>query len=402
MHMAVIPGPFWNQTIQYRLEAEGEGGFMATLPANPADWLQFRVGEDLTPPAVSFRRAPADVAGWTALWHVEVEATDNLTLPLELVWLEWRTPGGDWSVLQDLQTVGDGLYGGSVDFNPGDELAQVELRARARDASTQHLESATESVLVSLGNQQTLSTFENPLLPDWDIQGVFSAQQNRVHDGDWALGTGEDGFYEPGSAGQAIWTGSLDLRNVTDPALVLWETWFLENGQDQAWIEISHDGGEDWVILATRTNGMGWRENRLSLAPWIGSADLKLRFRFLADQDSDGLHIGYFADNVRLVNQSGVAVEEPAARVSGFQLGEPWPNPFNPSCRVELQSTSVAPLSLSLHNLLGQEVLRLHDGPLAPGRHIFQVDGSQLASGLYLMRARQDGQQEVRRLLLVK
>lgn len=401
-YLASIPGPFWEQDVQYRLEAVGEGGFVAHLPANPAEWFQFHVGPDLTPPTVEFLDAPGDVAGWSALWNVRVEANDNLNLPLEQVWLEWRQPEGEWTPLATLSPQEPGHYGGAVDFNPVQDLAQIELRAAARDASQQQWTRATEAVAVHLGAEQGIADFEDELLPAWSIEGVFAAQETRVHGGERALGTGEDGFYDPGSAGRATWTGSLDLRRMDDPALVLWESWFLENGDDEAWIEVSHDGGEDWELLASRTNGRGWQESRLSLAPWIGTADLKLRFGFQADGDNDGLHIGYFADDVRLVNQSGLAIAEPAPRTQGFQLGQPWPNPFNPVCQVELSTQSAAPLRLSLHNLLGQEVARLHDGPLPVGQHQFQVDGGRLASGLYLLTARQGDVQQVRRLLLVK
>ncbi|MFA7330825.1 MAG: T9SS type A sorting domain-containing protein [Candidatus Delongbacteria bacterium] len=401
-HVAVIPGPFWEQTIEYRLEAQGEGGFVAYLPANPAEWFQFRVGADQTPPAVSFLQAPTDAAGWTALWTVDVAAEDNLDLPLARVWLEWRAPGGQWAELADLQEEGPGRFSGHVDFSPGQQLPVVELRALARDASTQQWEAATAELALSLGSEQSIATFEQPLLPDWSMEGVFTAQTTRVHSGDYALGSGEDGFYEPGSTGRATWTGSLDLRQVTDPALVLWETWFLENGDDEAWIEVSPDGGEEWSLLATRTNGRGWLETRLSLAPWVGVADLKLRIGFQADGDSDGLHIGYFADDIRLVNQSGVAVAEPAPLTRSFQLGEPWPNPFNPVSHVEVHNPNGLPLTLTLHNLLGQEVARLHDGPLPAGTRQFRVDGAGLASGLYLLTARQGDQQDVRRLLLVR
>jgi hypothetical protein len=400
-HQAVIPGPFWEQTVEYRLEAEGEGGFVAYLPANPEQWLSFRVGVDQTPPQVAFISAPGDVAGWSAVWNVEVVATDNLDLPLEEVRLEWREPGGAWQGLATLSGVGDDSYVGRVDFQPVGELELVELRAVARDASSAQWEQATEVVGVGMGHQQPVADFEDPLLRQWDVEGVFTAQQSRVHGGSWALGTSESGFYEPGSAGTALWLGSVDLRQVEDPALVLWETWFLENGQDFAWIEVSGDGGEDWTVLAQRTNGRGWQESRFSLAPWAGTQELWLRFRFQADGDDDGLHIGWFADDVRVVNQSGVAVRE-TERTPDFVLGEPWPNPFNPVCRVELSTSSPGPYRLILHNLAGQEVAVLHDGPLPAGRHVFQVDGSPLASGLYLLSARgQDGAQ-ARRLLLVK
>jgi hypothetical protein len=85
----------------------------------------------------------------------------------------------------------------------------------------------------------------------------------------------------------------------------------------------------------------------------------------------------------------------------GLELGQPWPNPFNPTCRVSVVGTG-APLRLSLYNLAGQEVARIFEGSLPPGPRTFTVDGGGLASGLYLLAAEQEGRREARRLLLVR
>lgn len=401
-HVAVIPGPFWNQTIEYRLEAEGEGGFVGYLPEDPSAWLSFHVGTDQTPPLASFVEGPGDAAGWSALWPVVVEATDNLALPLEAVWVEWRSASGDWQHALDLALQEDGMWGGLLDFYEGNAVEGVQFRALARDASTQHWTGSSETRSVTLGQSQLLDNFEDPMLSHWSLQGVFTAQQSRVHGGSYALGTGATGFYDPLTSGLATLDYGLDLRHVTDPALVLWESWFLEQGDDEAWIEISTDGGEDWQQLLTRTGGRAWGETRLSLAAFVGEADVRLRVGFQADGDNNGLHIGYFLDDLSLLNNADTAVEEPLPMTQGFHLGQPWPNPFNPSCRVELSLATAGVVDLALFNVLGQEVRRIHQGPLAAGSHLFTVEGEGMAAGLYLLRASTGNGQETRRLLLMK
>ncbi|MDP2360225.1 MAG: hypothetical protein Q8O14_05680 [bacterium] len=400
-YQAAIPGPFWEQTVEYRLEVEGESGFVGFLPQDPASWFSFHVGPDQTPPTVAFRRPPHDVAGWSALWQVDVEAVDNLDQPLQAVWLEWREAAGDWQHVADLAWSPPAQWTADLDFQTLPGAGELEFRALARDGSAQQWESATTALPVQMGVQQLIDDFENPLLPGWQLMGNFTAQQNRVHSGSWALGTGDTGFYDPFASGRATCQTTLDLRQVTDPALVLWESWFLETGDDEAWIEVSSDG-VIWEQLASRTGGRSWAESRLSLAPWEGVPTLRLRFGFQADGDNDGFHIGYFADNLRLVNQSGLAVAPPTEAPAGFSLGAPWPNPFNPICRVDLENRSAQALRLALHNLLGQEVAILHNGPLAAGRHAFIIDGQRLASGLYLLSASQEGRRETRRVLLVR
>lgn len=400
-HVAVIPGPFSNQTVEYRLEAEGEGGFVGYLPEDPSAWLAFHVGPDQTAPVAIFVAPPADAAGWSARWPVRVQATDNLALPLEAVWVEWRIDGGPWQHALDLVPQADDEWSGLLDFYQGENLGFLDFRAVARDASVQHWTGDTGAFPVTLGQSQLLDDFEDPLLGHWSVQGIFAAQQSRVHSGSYALGTGT-GFYDPLTSGLATLESGLDLRHVEDPALVLWETWFLEQGDDEAWIEISTDGGEDWQQVLTRTGGRAWGETRLSLAPFVGEADVRLRVGFQADGDNNGLHIGYFLDDLSLVNHAGTGVASPGARATAFRLGEAWPNPFNPMCRVELYLARAGLAQVRLYNVLGQEVRRVADGPLAAGSHIVSVDGSGLAGGVYLLRATVDGEAQTRRLLLLK
>jgi hypothetical protein len=60
-------------------------------------------------------------------------------------------------------------------------------------------------------------------------------------------------------------------------------------------------------------------------------------------------------------------------------------------------------VQIALYNTLGQRVALVHDGPLAPNtKHEFNVDGSRLPSGLYLMRARGESFSATRRLTHVR
>ena len=54
-------------------------------------------------------------------------------------------------------------------------------------------------------------------------------------------------------------------------------------------------------------------------------------------------------------------------------------------------------LTLYLYNVLGQEVFRLADGPLDAGFHTFLIDGSNLSSGSYFVRACVPGNLEMTR-----
>jgi hypothetical protein len=95
------------------------------------------------------------------------------------------------------------------------------------------------------------------------------------------------------------------------------------------------------------------------------------------------------------------ATEAPAAPAT-FSLSACWPNPFNPATQVELVLGEGGPARVEVHNMAGQRVRVLHDGPLPLGMSRFVFEAGDLASGLYLITARQGERAAVAKALLVK
>jgi len=74
-----------------------------------------------------------------------------------------------------------------------------------------------------------------------------------------------------------------------------------------------------------------------------------------------------------------------------FALGKNYPNPFNPSTTIPIAIPVHSEVELKVYNILGEEVITLHDGALQAGRYWFDWDGknqagSQVASGVYVYR----------------
>ena len=97
-----------------------------------------------------------------------------------------------------------------------------------------------------------------------------------------------------------------------------------------------------------------------------------------------------------------------AALPDVFALRNAAPNPFNPSTTITYEVPQQTYITLTVYNLLGQEVTRLVDGVQAPGR--YQVDwnarnarGQSVASGVYLYRMTTGaGFTQVHRMTLLK
>lgn len=93
---------------------------------------------------------------------------------------------------------------------------------------------------------------------------------------------------------------------------------------------------------------------------------------------------------------------------SAFALGDAFPNPSNPATTIAYEVAQPGVITLSVYNLLGQEVARLADGTRTPGPYTVQwagvnSRGQGVASGVYLYRLTGvNGFTQTKRLTLLK
>jgi len=85
-----------------------------------------------------------------------------------------------------------------------------------------------------------------------------------------------------------------------------------------------------------------------------------------------------------------------------FSLSQNYPNPFNPSTVIEFALPKDANVNLVVYNMIGQKVMTLVDGPTPAGYHSVKLDGTNLASGMYLYRLTTGKQTFIKKLLLMK
>ena len=75
------------------------------------------------------------------------------------------------------------------------------------------------------------------------------------------------------------------------------------------------------------------------------------------------------------------------AEVGGFVLYAAYPNPFNPQAVVPFSVATAAHVRITAFDLLGREVAMLAEGRYEAGVYEAVLDGSDLPSGMYLVRA---------------
>jgi len=102
------------------------------------------------------------------------------------------------------------------------------------------------------------------------------------------------------------------------------------------------------------------------------------------------------------VDPLGVTSVAPTPLPKEFSLSQNYPNPFNPSTVIEFALPKDAHVKLDVYNMIGQRVMTLVDALTPAGYHSVKLDGTNLASGMYLYRLTTGQQTFMKKLLLIK
>jgi len=106
--------------------------------------------------------------------------------------------------------------------------------------------------------------------------------------------------------------------------------------------------------------------------------------------------------------EARATVQRPGDPISGspvpaeYRLYQNYPNPFNPQTLIRYAIPADVRVVLTLHDVLGRELLRLVDAVLPAGMHEAVVDASKLSSGVYYYTLRADAYHETRKMVVLK
>ncbi|MDZ7755712.1 T9SS type A sorting domain-containing protein [Rhodohalobacter sp.] len=96
-----------------------------------------------------------------------------------------------------------------------------------------------------------------------------------------------------------------------------------------------------------------------------------------------------------LLNVSSVLPEEDL-------VAQNFPNPFNPSTKIEYAITETQPVKIEVFDVVGRKIQTLVDGDHSAGFYSVDFDGSGLASGMYIYRITTDQTVMDKKMLLIK
>lgn len=95
-------------------------------------------------------------------------------------------------------------------------------------------------------------------------------------------------------------------------------------------------------------------------------------------------------------------VEARSAVPATFALQQNFPNPFNPTTRIDFTLPSASMVSLKIYDMMGREVASIVSEELSAGTHSRQWDASAMPSGMYFYRMQAGSFSAIKRLVVVK
>jgi phosphatidylserine/phosphatidylglycerophosphate/cardiolipin synthase-like enzyme len=144
-------------------------------------------------------------------------------------------------------------------------------------------------------------------------------------------------------------------------------------------------GSHNWSNNAETSNN----ENTV-IIQWARVANLYLQEFAQRYYESGGI------DSIR------VSIEEIGGLPSQFSLAQNYPNPFNPSTAIIYELPLKGKVTLTVYNLLGQEVATLVNQEQNAGRYRVDFNAPQLASGVYFYRLATASFTDVKKMMLVR
>ena len=85
-----------------------------------------------------------------------------------------------------------------------------------------------------------------------------------------------------------------------------------------------------------------------------------------------------------------------------YSLLQNYPNPFNPSTKIRFAVPERSIVKLYLHDILGSEIAVILDEEVSPGVKEIELNGSNLASGVYFVRMVANNYQQTIKISLLK
>lgn len=138
------------------------------------------------------------------------------------------------------------------------------------------------------------------------------------------------------------------------------------------------------------------------------TTNITLRFKNIFGNEQPGFVRDYILiTNGRYenVNESDnlLSSQENQSVPTRYKLQQNFPNPFNPTTKINFEIPKVSHVNIIVYDIIGKEVTKLINNELKqPGRYHIEFDGKNIASGVYFYRLETSEFIQTKRMVLIK
>jgi len=112
--------------------------------------------------------------------------------------------------------------------------------------------------------------------------------------------------------------------------------------------------------------------------------------------------VSFSNEEVKHVEKAVTITINEGSVVKDYNIGNAYPNPFNPSTVIPVTLTTEARVIANVFDLAGNRVLNMYEGSMNKGSHELHIDGRNLSTGIYLVHFNIEGISTIRKISLMK
>lgn len=109
-----------------------------------------------------------------------------------------------------------------------------------------------------------------------------------------------------------------------------------------------------------------------------------------------------YTDGSEALEKSLIKKKKAITTITKYAISQNFPNPFNPTTKINYQIPQTGFVKLKIYDILGKEVASLVNEEKNPGRYSVNFDASKLASGVYIYQLRVNNYLSSKKMLLLK
>ncbi len=209
----------------------------------------------------------------------------------------------------------------------------------------------------------------------------------------------------------SVWLKGANL--VPDSAAAYPVTWSVGftygfwkgNGNNDGWNAIDGYPVDMQFVLPAQTS-FDWREFKLDVPVPADPLTKGISVRMHVYSRFTGTI--YFDDlNIENITLTALGSEKNSILPATLELGNNYPNPFNPSTTIEYAVPQSENVTINIYNMVGQRIKTLVNGFHSPGRYktVWRGDdnqGNRVGSGIYFYSLRKGNVSIVKKMVLLK